>query len=165
MDERQSINAGKAALITLALICIAALGVLVVDYLQNKNVTNGAAVVVLLGAGGLFWVIDRMFGAEAPRSVLGRELPTGSSDAERTARRSSYALDAVLFATAMTVLSIGGFLIGDPDALGSIPIPGGPVAVGALGFVVMFALMYGLNWLLGESQSRSVEKRLAALEA
>lgn len=165
MDERQAINAGKAALITLALISFGAIGVLVFDYVQNKNVTNGAAVLVLLAAGGLFWVIDRMFGAEAPRSVLGAELPTGPSDAERTRRRNSYLLDAGLFAVALTVISVGGFALGDPDAFGSLPIPGGPVAVAALGFVAMFAITFGLNWLLGESQSKAVEKRLARLES
>ena len=165
MDERQSVNAGKAALITLALIALAALGVLVVEYLQTKDVTNGAAILVLLGAGGLFWVVDRMFGAEAPRTLLGAELPTGDTPAERQRRRNAYALDAGLFAVAMTVLSIGGFMFGDPAALDALPIPGGVVTTGILGLVVMFALMFGLNWLLGESQSKSVEKRLAAMGA
>lgn len=165
MDERQSVNAGKAALITLALISFGAIGVLVFDYVQNKEVTNGAAVITLLGAGGLFWIIDRMFGAEAPRSLLGAELPTGPSAGERGRRRNSYALHAGLFAIALTVLSVGGLAIGDPDAFGTLPLPGGIVTSAVLGLTVMFGLAFGLNWVLGESQSKSVEKRLAALEA
>ena len=165
MDERQALNAGKAALITLTLIMLGALGILTVEYLQTKDVTNTAAIVVLLGAGGLFWAFQRMFGAEAPRSFLGRELPTGPTAGERTQRRKAYLLDAALFAGAMTVLAAGGLMLGDPDAFGSLPIPGGIASVGILGAIVSFALMFGLNWLLGESSSKAVEKRLARLEA
>ena len=165
MDERQTLNAGKAALITLAVICLGALGVLVWEYVRTKEVTNGAAVLVLLVAAGLFWAFERMFGAEAPRTVFGHELPTGDTSAERAQRRRAYAADAALFAGAATVLAIGGFLIGDPDALTSLGLPGGPVTGGVLGFVTLFTLSFGLSWLIGEADSRAVEKRLAQLEA
>lgn len=165
MDERQAINAGKAALITLAVIALGAIGVLTVEYVQTKDVTNTAAVAVLLGSGTLFWAFERMFGAEAPRSLTGRELPTGSTDPDRVARRNSYLVDAALFAVAMTVLGLAGLALGDADAFGTLPIPGGIVSVAILGAIVSFGLMFGLNWLLGESSATSVEKRLARMEA
>lgn len=165
MDERQTLNAGKAALIALAALCVGALGVLAWEYITTQAVTNGAAVLVILVAAGLFWVFERMFGAEAPRTVFGRELSTGATPIERTERRRAYAADAALFAGAMTVLAVGGFMIGDPDALTSLGLPGGPVTGGVLGFVTLFALSFGLSWLIGEADSRAVEKRLALMGA
>lgn len=164
MDERQALNAGKAALITLAVICVGALGFLTWEYVRTKEVTNTAAVLVLLVAAGLFWVFERMFGAEAPRTVFGHELPTGDSPSERAQRRRAYAADAALFAGAATVLAVGGFMIGDPDALASLGLPGGPVTGGVLGFGTLFALSFGLSWLIGEADCRAVEKRLAQME-
>ncbi|MFT3875021.1 MAG: hypothetical protein QM708_01125 [Propioniciclava sp.] len=165
MDERQAINAGKAALITLAVICLGALGVLVWEYATTKEVTNTAAVAVLLVSGGLFWAFERMFGAEAPRSLLGRELPTGATAAERAERRRAYAVDALALAISGVVLGIGGFMLGDPDAFGSLGLPGGPVTGAVLGFVALFVISFSLSWLVGEADSRAVEKRLARLEA
>ena len=165
MDERQTINAGKAALITLAVVALGALGMLVWEYFRTKDVTNTAAVAVLLTAGGLFWMFERMFGAEAPRTMLGRELPTGATPDERARRRNAYASDAALFALATTILGAGAFMLGDPDALASLGLPGGALTGGVLGFVALFALCFSLSWLVGESDVRAVEKRLARLDA
>ncbi|XVX19452.1 hypothetical protein ACQP1U_14225 [Actinomycetota bacterium] len=170
MDERQEINAGKAALIALALICMGALGVLAWEYVRTDDVTNTGAVVVLLVSGGLFAVLQRMFGAEAPRSVLGTELPTGPSPEETATRRRSYALDAALFAVALLVMAIAGFAMGDTAALrDSLPFAAsGPAMLAlfaAIDLVVSFVFFYAVNWFMGESAARSVEKRLARLEA
>lgn len=64
MDERQQVTAGKAALITLALICLGSLGFLAWEYLRTGEVTNTPAVLILVGSAGLFALIQRMFGAE-----------------------------------------------------------------------------------------------------
>ena len=79
MDERQELNAGKAAMIVLMLVVLVALGVLVQDYLADHEVTNGWAIATVLGAGGLFVLLNHLFGAEAPKDLLGRELPTGDT--------------------------------------------------------------------------------------
>lgn len=168
MDERQELNAGRAAMITLMVVCLGALGVLVWDYLQDEEVTNTGAIIVLLGSGGLFWLFNRMFGAEAPRSVLGHELPTGPTPEEKAVRRRSYALDAGLFSVALAVLSVGGLLLGDTQGMGELPaaLQGttGLVVGALLSLVAGFVVFFGLNYLGGEQQARAVERKLARLE-
>ncbi|MCE1179202.1 MAG: hypothetical protein LWW86_09290 [Micrococcales bacterium] len=147
-----------------------ALGVLAWEYIRTSEVTNTGAVLVLLASGGLFAVLQRMFGAEAPRSVLGAELSTGPSPEEVATRRRSYALDAALFAVALLVLAIAGFAMGDTAALrDSLAFAASGPAVlalfAAIDLVVTFALFYAVNRFLGESAARAVERRLARLEA
>lgn len=168
MDERQELNAGRAAMITLMLICLGALGVLTWEYIRTQEVTNTAAIVVLLGAGGLFWLFNRMFGAEAPRSVLGQELPTGSTPEEKQQRRRSYAIDAGLFSVALAAMSVGGLALGDAAAFGEVPEimqgPAGMAIAGVASLVIGFAIFYGFNYLSGEQQARAVERKLDRLE-
>ena len=168
MDERQELNAGRAAMITLMLICLGALGVLTWEYIRTQEVTNTAAIVFLLGAGGLFWLFNRMFGAEAPRSVLGQELPTGSTPEEKQQRRRSYAIDAGLFSVALAAMSVGGLALGDAAAFGEVPEimqgPAGMAIAGVASLVIGFAIFYGFNYLSGEQQARAVERKLAKLE-
>jgi len=169
MDERQELNAGRAALLTLTVVVLGALGVLAWEYVTTKNVTNMPAVLVMMGGGTLFVLFERMFGAQAPRSILGVELPTGQDAADTRTRRRSYLLDALLTAAGLTVLGTGGLALGDPDALDSVLLglkgTSGLIVAGTLGFIVMTAITFGLNLALGESQSRSVERRYARLEA
>lgn len=165
MDERQELNAGRAAMIVLAVLMIGCVAVLGWEYLRTQEVTNTAAIVVMLGAGGLFVLIQRMFGAEAPRTFLGQELPTGSSAAEKAGRRRAYAVDAGLFAVAMTGLTFGGILLGDATDLLPIEGPLGLALLAALELVGGFAIFYAFNWVLGESAARGVEKKLSRLEA
>lgn len=100
--------------------------------------------------------------------MLGRELPTGTSPQERRIRRRSYALDALLFSAAIAVLSGIGLLIGDASAIDAIPLPLAGLAGAMLGAVLAgligFVVFYTLNYVIGESESRAVERRLARLE-
>lgn len=167
MDERQELNAGRSAMIVLAVVMMGAVGVLGWEYLTTREVSNTPAIVVLLGTGGLFVLLQRMYGAEAPRTVLGKELPTGPSAAEVAERRRAYAVDAALFAGGLTVLTLGGLLIGDPGFLEFLPV-GGAAGIALLVLLELVGgglIFYAFNWLLGESASRSVEKRIARLEA
>lgn len=167
MDERQELNAGRAAMIVLAVLMIGCVGILGWEYVRTDEVTNTAAIVVMLGAGGLFVVLQRMFGAEAPRSFLGHELPTGSTPQEKTERRRAYAIDAGLFAIAMTVLTFGGLLLGDLTDLEILPVGGaaGLALLAVLELVGGFVIFYAFTWFMGESAARGVEKKLARLEA
>ena len=165
MDERQELNAGRSAMIVLAVVMLGALGVLAWEYIRTQDVTNTAAIVVLLGTGGLFLLLQRMHGAEAPRSVLGHELPTGPTPQEKAERRRAYLIDSVLFAGAMTVLTFGGILMGDASDLLPIEGPLGLLLLAVLEFVGGGLIFYAITYLLGESASRSVEKKLARLEA
>lgn len=165
MDERQQLTAGKAALGALFCVMIGAIAVLGWEYVTTKEVTNTAAIITVLGAGGLFWVFQIMFGAEAPRSMFGKELPTGPTPAERRTRTVAYLIDSLAFTIAMTVLALGGyFLVGDKTA--AVDIAGMPfLAALALGAIALFAISFALTWALGEAESRAVERRIARLEA
>ena len=166
MDERQELNAGRAAMLVLLVIVLGSLAVLTWEYIRTQEVTNTAAIVTMLGAGGLFALFLRLFGAEAPRNVLGQELPTGATREEKRERVRSYATDAGLFAVAMAALSGAGLAMGDAGASEAIPglLQGtaGMILGGVLAFVVTFALMFGLNYASGEQQSRAVGRKLAA---
>lgn len=165
MDERQELNAGKAAMIVLMLVVLVALGVLVWDYLADHEVTNTWAIVTLLGAGGLFVLLNHLFGAEAPKDIFGRDLPTGDSAAERSERRRSYLLSAVVLALGLTVIGVGGLLLGDREAMDWLPtfMAGtvGLVLTGIVSFVAEVAIFYGVNHVLGETQARAVERSIA----
>ena len=100
-DERQERNAGAAAQIVLAVLMIGIVGYLGVQYVRTREIGTWP-IVLLLGVGGLFWLVNRMIsGAEPPKSVLGRELPT--SPESRPVRLRSYALDAALLAGARPI--------------------------------------------------------------
>lgn len=168
MDERQELNAGRASMIVLGVITFGALGVLVYDYIVNKDITNGWPFVVLLGAGGLFALLTRLMGgAEAPKTFLGKELPTENTPEAKGERRRAYLIDAGLFAIALSALSVIGLLLGDGQAIVPAFLQGtaGLLIGGALSLVAGFALYYGFNYLMGEQASRSVERRLARYEA
>lgn len=165
MDERQELNAGRAAMITLGVLTIGALVVLAVEYVTTKTVTNMAAMAVLLGGGVLFSLIQRMQGADAPRSMIGLELPTGASDADKAKRRRAYLLDAAAFGVAMTALAVVGLAMGDPSAVPAIVAgPVGMVLGGLVTFVAAFAFAFAVDHVLGESSSKAVERRLTKLE-
>lgn len=163
MDERQELKAGRAAMITLGVLTMGALGVLAWEYLTTKDVTNTAAVVVLLGGGGLFALLQRMTGAEAPRSLLGLELPTEDTPQARSRRTRAYLVDSVATGGAMTGLAVAGVALGDQSALPPVltGVPG-MVLGAALTFAVLGGLTFVLDKAMGESASRAVERRLAA---
>lgn len=141
-------HAGKGVLITLALVSFGAIGALVFDYVTNKMITNGVAVVVLLGAGGLFWILDRMFGIEGPRTLLGSALPVGSAEADVARRRTSYLVDAAIFAALWTAVAVLAFTVGG--------LQGGTITMAIVGFAVVLAIAFGLNLLVGERRARQV---------
>ena len=168
MDERQELNAGRAAMIVLMVLVLGALGVLGWEYIRTQEVTNTPAMVVMLGAGGLFFILERVFGAEAPRTFFGHELPTGTSREERNERLRAYAVDAALFAVAMTALTFGAiYLLGDTASLDMLPVDGaaGLALLAGLELVGGGLIYFAINWILGESAARGVEKKLARLEA
>lgn len=167
MDERQELNAGRAAMAVLGVICLVALGLLVYDYIVNKDITNGWPFAVLLGAGGLFALLNRIGGgAEAPKTFLGRELPTEMTADAKATRKKAYAVDAGLFAIAIAAFSVVGLAIGDADAIlpAFLQGPAGYVVGALISLVAGFAIYYGFNYLIGEEASRSVEERLARYE-
>ena len=155
-------------MIVLGLVAMVALGVLAWEYITTKDVTNTWAIVTLLGTGGLFLLLTRMIGgAEAPKTFLGKELPTESTAEAKAERRRAYAIDAGLFAIAMAALSVVGLSMGDAEAVTPAFLKGttGYVVGGAIGLIGGFAIYYGFNYLVGESASRSVEKKLARYES
>ncbi|WP_016996024.1 hypothetical protein [Kocuria atrinae] len=168
MDERQELNAGRSAMIVLSVVMFGAVAVLAWEYIRTQEVTNTAAIVVLLGTGGLFLLLQRMHGAEVPRSALGHELPTGSTPQEKSERRRTYAIDAAMFAIALTALTLAGiYLVGDTSSLDILPV-GGTAGIGLLVALELIGgglIFYAFNWVMGESAARSVEKRLRKLEA
>lgn len=141
-------HAGKGVLITLALVSFGAIGALVFDYVTNTTITNGVAVMILLGAGGLFWILDRMFGTEGPRSLLGTALPTDASEADVARRRTSYLVDAVIFAATWTLVAVLAFTVGG--------LQGGTITMAVIGFTVVLVVAFGLNVLVGERRARQV---------
>lgn len=168
MDERQEANAGRVAMIVLMVVMLGALGVLAWEYIRTQEVTNTPAIVVLIGTGALFFVLERIFGAEAPRNFFGQELPTGSSPQEKAERRRAYAVDAGLFAVAITAMTFGGiFLLGDTTDLDVLPVSGAPglALLAVLELVGGGLIYYAITWALGESAARGVEKKLDRLEA
>ncbi|GHF29373.1 hypothetical protein GCM10010218_08160 [Streptomyces mashuensis] len=169
MDERQRLKAGTSALVTLGVVMVAALGVLVWDYARTKEVTNTAAIVVLVGAAGVFALMQRVLGAEAPRSLMGIELPTGADAPSRRRRRRAYLVEALLSAVALTGLSLAGLVLGDRQALTSalpFAVQGtpGPAALLATEFVALFAVSYAIDRALGEWSSKAVERQYARLD-
>ena len=165
MDERQELNAGRAAVIVLMLLVLGAIGVLAWEYVTTKDVANTTAVVVLLGAAGTFALFQRMFGAEAPRGLWGVELPTGADAASKAERRRWYLLDSAVRSGLWTAATIGAIWFGDLGA-GWLPFgtgAAGLVVAAVLEFVVGFAIFYAITWASGEQQSRAVERKLAAL--
>ena len=168
MDERQELNDGRASMIVLGLIALVALGVLVYEYVTTRDVNNGWAILTLLGSGGMLALLMRMIGgAEAPKTFLGKELPTEDTSEAKAERRQAYLIDAGLFAVAVSAFSVIGLLMGDGQAIVPAFLQGtaGLVIGAAISLVVGFALYYGFNYLVGESASRSVEKRLAKYDA
>lgn len=166
MDERQELNAGKAAMIVLMLVVLVALGVTVWDYLDDKEVTNGWAILTMVGAGGLFVVLNHLFGAEAPKTVTGQDLPTSNSPQDRAERRRSYLVNAVVLAVGMTVLGFGALLLGDTQGMDFLPTfmagTAGLVLTGIVSFIAEVAVFFGVNHVIGEAQARSVERSIAA---
>ncbi|MEV0694438.1 hypothetical protein [Streptomyces sp. NPDC050388] len=169
MDERQHLKAGRSALVALGAVMFAALGVLVWEYIQTKEVTNTAAILVLVGGAGVFALVQRVLGAEAPRSLMGVELPTGADAPSRRQRRRAYLRGALLFAAVLTGLSLAGLALGGTQELTS----GLPFAVqGTLGlvallgaeFLALFAVSYAVDWALGEWSSKAVERQYARLD-
>ncbi len=166
-DERQERNAGAAAQIVLAVLMIGIVGYLGVQYVRTREIGTWP-IVLLLGVGGLFWLVNRMIsGAEPPKSVLGRELPT--SPESRPVRLRSYALDAALLAGALAVLTLVALQLGDRPAfvdagfagLSGVPLLAALAAVELVGGGLVF---FGFNLLVGESQARLVERREALVE-
>lgn len=169
MDERQELNAGRAALMALTVIMLGALGVLAWEYVTTKDVRNTGAILILLGSGLLFFIFQRLFGAEAPRTLFGVELPTSSDPVSVASRRRAYAVDALVTAAGMTAVEAVATLSLDraaqPSWLASL-LTGPMLAVSLVAsFVVLAMLSYALTFVLGEQASAAVERRLARLEA
>ncbi|HJE50722.1 MAG TPA: hypothetical protein K8V15_01860 [Tessaracoccus flavescens] len=168
MDERQELNAGRASMIVLGLIALVALGVLVYEYVTTKDVNNGWAILTLLGSGGMLALLMRMIGgAEAPKTFLGKELPTEDTSEAKAERKRAYLIDAGLFAIAIAALSVVGLTLGDTQAIVPAFLQGtaGMIVGAALSLVGGFVIYYAFNYVVGESASRSVEKRLARYDA
>ncbi len=169
MDERQKLNAGSASMIILFLGGLGALGYLIWDFIAHDDITKPSVLVIMLVAWGLFYLLYQVFGGEAPKNLFGQELPTGNDDEDRSARRRSYLLDASVSAVCLTALSVMAALFVAPDAAFLIPGPlQGPALIAvsaAVEFGVVLAIFYGVDRWMGESASRSYERKMAALEA
>jgi len=156
-------------MIVLMLVVLVALGVLVWDYLDDHEVTNGWAVATMLGAGGLFVILNHLFGAEAPKTVTGRELPTGNTPEERRERRRSYLVSAIVLSAGVTAIGLGALLLGDRAAMDFLPTfmdgTAGLVATAVVSLIAEVAVFFGINYLLGEAQARSVERQIAKYNA
>lgn len=167
MDERQTMNAGKAAIAALFLVVMVCLGIAAWDYFSNGRIDHGWPIIVMVLGAGLFWMLESLLGAEAPRGVLGEELPTGSSSSARRVRFASYALSAAGLAAGLTLVgALGYFLADDKQAFDLLPISGagGPVGLFVVSFVAEIVIFFALNVLLGEMAARRHERTLARLE-
>ncbi|MDO5676829.1 MAG: hypothetical protein Q4G35_04895 [Propionibacteriaceae bacterium] len=167
MDERQLAKAGGAALITLFIIGLVGLGFAVWDYVSHKDITQPWGILLAIGAWGVFYLMYRLMGKEAPRTLLGQELPTGDSAGEKATRKRWHLIDAALLAGAMTALTVGAFLIGDLTVFDGLPLSGPALlAVGAVvELVITFVIFYAINRIFGELGARSYERHLARMEA
>ena len=169
MDERQKLNAGSASMIILFLGGLGALGYVVWDFVAHDDITKPSVLVIMLVAWGLFYLLYQVFGGEAPKNLLGQDLPTGNGDEDRSVRRRSYLIDAFISAVLMTALSVMAALFITPDAAFLIPGPlQGPALIAvsaAVEFGVVLAIFYSVDRWMGESASRSYERKMAALEA
>lgn len=169
MDERQKLNAGNAAMIVLFLLGLGGVGYMVWDFVSHGDITNVPVVVLVVAAWGLFYLLYQVFGGEAPKNLFGKELPTGSSAEDRAARRRSYLVDSTLFAAGMSVLSLLAYFFVGPDSADLLP----PFLQGAAGVVVGLIIEFVLLWVVfyvftrwaSEAEARSVERKLARLEA
>lgn len=168
MDERQKLNAGSASMIILFLGGLGALGYVIWDYVAHGDITKPIVLVLMLAMWGLFYLLYQVFGGEAPKNMLGHELPTGTRDEDRRARRRSYLVDAVLTAGYLTGLSVVAAMFLTPDAGFLIPGPLQGTALIAVSAVVEFVLVlvvfYGISYWMGEAASRSYERKMAKLE-
>lgn len=169
MDERQKLNAGNAAMILLFLVGLGSFGYVAWDFLAHKEITNTPVMVAMLVGWGLFYLFYQIIGGEAPKSLLGKDLPTSASRTDRAARRRSYALDAALLAAGMSALTVGALAMGVPDAMDRIPgMPSGIAALiitAIVEFVITAAIFYLIDRWLGESAARAHERRLDRLES
>lgn len=155
-------------MIVLFLLGLAGLGYTIWDFVAHGDITNPWVLIVMIAAWGLFYILYEMFGGEAPKSTLGKELPTGTSPQDRCARRCSYIIDSTLFAGGMTVLSIAVFFFVSPESSGLLPpfMQGGVgLAVGiAFSFLLLWVVSFGIDYWMTEAACRSYEKKLNRLE-
>ncbi|MFT3942246.1 MAG: hypothetical protein QM705_00280 [Ancrocorticia sp.] len=168
LDERQKLNAGSAAIITLFLVGLGCFGYVVWDFIAHGDITNPTVLVIMLVTWGLFYLFYQVFGNEAPKTMLGRELETGPSSAERRNRRRSYLWDSLLSAVFLTGLTAAAMFV-EPGVLDAVPVPltGGALIVVSLAaeFLITALIFFAISYTMGEVASRSFERKMAKLEA
>lgn len=168
LDERQKLNAGSAAIITLFLVGLGCFGYVVWDFISHGDITNPTVLIIMLVTWGLFYLFYQVFGNEAPKTMFGRELETGPSQVERRNRRRSYLWDSLLSAVFLTGLTAAAMFV-EPGVLDMVPLPlsGTTLVVVSLvaEFIVTAVIFFAISRVMGEAASRRFERKMAKLEA
>lgn len=129
----------------------------------------------LFGACLVAVIARRVFGdIEQPKSIGGKLLPTGSSKAEKRARRIDYALRSLEFAVVCTVMDIlvvttGRDEITDYEIAKTLfPTLGETetvVLIAVVSFVIAFIVSYIFDYIVGEKfKVKKYNKMIAELD-
>ncbi len=157
LDERQQLITLKA--IRNAFFVLIAFILISMIY---KIITVGSVgweLIALIIASVVIIVTRKMSGeVDEPRNVWNKPMPLGSSKKDRRARKISYLVDSLIFATICTALDVVIFLF-DSDSVDAELIetffPGVNITIVAVvfsivSFIIMFAISYVFEYVVGE---------------
>ena len=173
MDERQEEISRRAWNLAGAFLALC----LVIAVICNLILTRdpGWELFALIGGCFVFLIANKKLGnIQAPKSWIGKELPTGDSPEEKSTRRSSYLLNSLLISGTFTVMEILMMAFGK-DELAELEmvkslIPNGSYGLlvtitALLTFVIFFGISFSVNYLYHEKyELKAYRKMLSDLE-
>lgn len=173
MDERQmQINAKAVAFggIFLA-VCVAVS--MIVRLVRTEEL--GWEFWGLLGMSLVIVIATHVLGdVEQPKSVSGKDLPTGSTPEERKVRKKDYAIRALIFAGTFSVLDALVLAFSEHESsefqlaqalFPGLSLPAAVIVGTVIGFVGMFLISYGFDYLVGEKfKVKKYNEMIASLD-
>lgn len=128
----------------------------------------------LIGCCLVMIIARRAMGdVEAPKSILDKPLPTGSSREERSVRKKDYAWKGLIFAGVCAAMDVLLVCFGKDDVADYevaellFPQLSKPVTVAVtavIAFVVTFAVSWLVDYLVGEYAAKRYNQMLAELD-
>lgn len=157
-DERQKLIFLKSAAITGGFLVLCVIASMIYKLIVTGD--PGWEFWSLIGCSAVMLLSRRFLGdIEAPKDIMDRPLPTGSSKGERRIRKRDYALKSCIFALTWAVMDILLFAFGENELtdmeLTEFLFPslskGATIAVTAvIAFVSMFVISYIFEYLICE---------------
>lgn len=106
-DERTRKNTGTAAIITLALVWVALLGVGIYKTVKYGVESTTEEILIFLGSLLVFLILKhRKDDVDLPATFFGKPLPTGLKGKDKKVRVKAYIVDSLLNSLILTTLNI-----------------------------------------------------------